>query len=198
MCPVRLPAAHHHHHHSTHPTTPFMRHTHHVLQVLDLSRAASAGDMRPSRLAVMVGAGRAFIRRFFELNPLGQLGLVVLRNGIAEKLTDLSGSPEAQIAQLTQYGMDAGGLMRGCGGWCREGAPCGSGRRVVTARQGGMLVCCGVCVCVYTGARCRNGWCLPSSSSCCCQGTHMHAPHLLPLACTHTLPPLPPWPPSRW
>lgn len=80
-----------------------------LVLVLDLSRAASAGDMRPSRLAVMVAAGRSFIRRFFELNPLGQLGLVVLRNGIAEKLTDLSGSPEAQVAQLTQYGMDTGG-----------------------------------------------------------------------------------------
>lgn len=47
-------------------------------------------------------------RRFFELNPLGQLGLVVLREGIAEKLTDLSGSPEAQIEQLQQYGLDTG------------------------------------------------------------------------------------------
>lgn len=79
------------------------------MQVLDLSHAAAASnDMRPSRLSVMVGACRTFIRRFFELNPLGQLGLVVLRNGIAQKLTDLSGSPEAQIHQLQQYGMDTG------------------------------------------------------------------------------------------
>eukprot|EP00775_Hariotina_reticulata_P000598 gene598-885_t len=82
-----------------------------VLLVLDLSRAASASDMRPSRLAVMAGCVRAFVRRFFDLNPLGQLGLLVLRNGVAEKLTDLSGSPEAQIATLKQYGMDTGPLL---------------------------------------------------------------------------------------
>jgi hypothetical protein len=83
-------------------------------QVLDLSRAADAADMRPSRLSVMAGAARAFIRRFFDLNPLGQLGLAVLRNGVAVRLTELSGSPEAQVAQLAQYGMDTGG--RGVGG----------------------------------------------------------------------------------
>lgn len=64
--------------------------------------------MRPNRLAVMTGTARAFIRNFFDLNPLGQLGLLVLRNGIAEKLTDLSGSPEMQISRLKQYGMDTG------------------------------------------------------------------------------------------
>jgi hypothetical protein len=53
-------------------------------------------------------------RRFFELNPLGQLGLVVLREGIAEKLTDLSGSPEAQIEQLQQYGLDTGKGVESC------------------------------------------------------------------------------------
>jgi transcription initiation factor TFIIH subunit 2 len=84
-------------------------------QVLDLSHAVAINDMRPSRLSVMVGACRSFIRRFFELNPLGQLGLVVLRNGIAEKLTDLSGSPEAQIMQLQEYSMQTGG-SRGAGG----------------------------------------------------------------------------------
>jgi hypothetical protein len=39
-------------------------------------------------------------------------GLVVLRKGIAEKLTDLSGSPEAQIMQLQEYSIETGG-----GGW---------------------------------------------------------------------------------
>jgi transcription initiation factor TFIIH subunit 2 len=57
-------------------------------------------DMRPSRLAIMVGAAKAFIRAFFDQNPLSQLGVVVMRNGVAARLTDLSGSPEAQIAQL--------------------------------------------------------------------------------------------------
>lgn len=33
-------------------------------------------------------------------NPLSQLGILVLRNGVAERLTDISGSPEAQVRRL--------------------------------------------------------------------------------------------------
>ena len=42
----------------------------------------------------------AFIRAFFAANPLSQLGLMAARNGVAERLTDLSGAPEAHVAAL--------------------------------------------------------------------------------------------------
>ncbi|GLC44389.1 hypothetical protein PLESTM_001591800 [Pleodorina starrii] len=71
-----------------------------LLLVVDLSRAASAQDLRPNRLACILGLCRSFIREFFDQNPLSQLGIAVLRNGLVEKLTDLSGSPEAQVARL--------------------------------------------------------------------------------------------------
>ncbi|KAI8470897.1 MAG: Ssl1-like-domain-containing protein [Monoraphidium minutum] len=71
-----------------------------VLLVIDLSRAAAVLDMRPSRVAAMTSAAKAFIRAFFDQNPLSQLGVVVAREGRAARLTELSGSPEAQIAQL--------------------------------------------------------------------------------------------------
>ena len=61
--------------------------------IVDLSRAASIGDMRPNRLAVMAGVLRGFIRKFFDENPLSHLGIIVMRNGIAERLTELAGSP---------------------------------------------------------------------------------------------------------
>lgn len=82
-----------------------------AVQVVDLSRAASVQDMRPSRMSVMVDACRRFIRSFFDQNPLSHLGLLVMRNGIVQRLTELSGSPEQQIAQLNAA-MDAG---TGCG-----------------------------------------------------------------------------------
>jgi hypothetical protein len=65
----------------------------HLQIIVDLSRAASIGDMRPNRLAVMAGVLQGFIRRFFDENPLSHLGLLVMRNGIAERLTELQGSP---------------------------------------------------------------------------------------------------------
>ncbi|KAJ7560332.1 hypothetical protein O6H91_04G124700 [Diphasiastrum complanatum] len=57
-------------------------------------------DFRPSRLAVVANCVEAFIREFFDQNPLSHLGIITIRNGIASRLTDLSGSPEAHIKVL--------------------------------------------------------------------------------------------------
>ncbi|GFR41049.1 hypothetical protein Agub_g1692, partial [Astrephomene gubernaculifera] len=71
-----------------------------LLLVIDLSRAASAQDLRPSRLGCMLSLCRSFVRKFFDQNPLSQLGIAVLRNGLVQQLSQLSGSPEAQVALL--------------------------------------------------------------------------------------------------
>ena len=52
--------------------------------------AVNEEDMRPSRLAVISALMYKFFREFFSQNPLSQLGLVVTRNGIAERLTGKS------------------------------------------------------------------------------------------------------------
>jgi hypothetical protein len=41
----------------------------------------------------MSGILQQFVRAFFDENPLSQLGLIVMRNGVAERLTELSSSP---------------------------------------------------------------------------------------------------------
>jgi len=61
--------------------------------VLDLSRAAGLTDMRPLRSVVMFAVVQRFIRKFFDENPLSQLGIILLRNGVAHQLTELSSSP---------------------------------------------------------------------------------------------------------
>ena len=57
-------------------------------------------DFRPSRLALLSTLLPAFIRSFFGANPLSHLGVMVARNGVAERVTELSGSPEAHVAAL--------------------------------------------------------------------------------------------------
>ncbi|GAB4822276.1 hypothetical protein N2152v2_009322 [Parachlorella kessleri] len=79
-----------------------------VQLVLDLSRAAAATDMRPTRVAVLSGVAQQFIRTFFDENPLSQLGIILLRNGVAEQLTELSSSPEAHITRL-RSNLETGG-----------------------------------------------------------------------------------------
>ena len=71
--------------------------------IVDLSRASSIGDMRPNRLAVMAGVLQGFIRKFFDENPLSHLGLVIMRNGVAERLTELAGSPVSSVKFLMRH-----------------------------------------------------------------------------------------------
>ncbi|CAL9154581.1 unnamed protein product [Musa hybrid cultivar] len=68
--------------------------------VVDLSRAASETDYRPSRMVAVAKCAEAFIREFFDQNPLSHIGLVTIKDGVAHRLTDIGGSPESQIKAL--------------------------------------------------------------------------------------------------
>lgn len=76
--------------------------------VIDLSRAAAEMDFRPNNMAVVANSVESFIREFFDQNPLSHLGLIIIRNGVSQRLTDLSGSPEAHIKAL-RSNLDSGG-----------------------------------------------------------------------------------------
>ncbi|KAK4780529.1 hypothetical protein SAY87_016635 [Trapa incisa] len=68
--------------------------------VIDLSKAASEMDFKPSRMAVVAKQVEAFIREFFDQNPLSQISLITIKDGVAHSLTDLGGSPESHIKAL--------------------------------------------------------------------------------------------------
>ncbi|KAJ8431319.1 hypothetical protein Cgig2_013535 [Carnegiea gigantea] len=68
--------------------------------VMDFSRAAGETDFKPSRMAVVAKHVEAFIREFFDQNPLSQIGLVIIKDGVAYCLTEIGGSPEAHIKAL--------------------------------------------------------------------------------------------------
>ncbi|XP_038874497.1 general transcription factor IIH subunit 2 isoform X2 [Benincasa hispida] len=68
--------------------------------VIDFSRAATEMDFRPSRMAVVAKHVEAFVREFFDQNPLSQIGLVTIKDGVAHCLTDLGGSPESHVKAL--------------------------------------------------------------------------------------------------
>lgn len=68
--------------------------------VIDFSRAAAEMDFRPSRMVVVAKHVEAFIREFFDQNPLSHVGLVSLKDGVAHSLTELGGSPDSHIRAL--------------------------------------------------------------------------------------------------
>lgn len=63
-------------------------------------KAAADTDFRPSRMAVIGKQVEAFIREFFDQNPLSHVGLVTIKDGTAHCWTDLGGSPESHIKAL--------------------------------------------------------------------------------------------------
>jgi transcription initiation factor TFIIH subunit 2 len=57
-------------------------------------------DLRPSRVELTLLYAQQFINEFFDQNPISQLGIIVTRDGIAEKLTELGGNPSDHTKAL--------------------------------------------------------------------------------------------------
>lgn len=57
-------------------------------------------DLRPSRVELTLTYAKQFVIEYFDQNPISQLGIIVTRDGIAEKLTELSGNPNDHTRAL--------------------------------------------------------------------------------------------------
>lgn len=65
----------------------------HVFLVLDMSRGMEANDLKPNRAAAAATIAKEFVREYFDQNPISQMGVIVMRHGRAEKMSDLSANP---------------------------------------------------------------------------------------------------------
>lgn len=72
----------------------------HIFLLLDLSTAMLDRDLRPSRLDLMLSYSQDFVTEFFDANPISQLGIIGLRDGLAVRVTPLSGNPSEHIKAL--------------------------------------------------------------------------------------------------
>ncbi|KAF8420477.1 putative RNA polymerase TFIIH complex subunit Ssl1 [Tirmania nivea] len=72
----------------------------HMILVLDLSMAMTEKDFRPTRYLVTLSYAVEFIREFFEQNPISQLGIVGMRDGVAERVSEMSGNPVEHISAV--------------------------------------------------------------------------------------------------
>lgn len=57
-------------------------------------------DLRPNRYLLTITYTVAFIREFFEQNPISQLGILGMRDGVAIRISDMSGNPNDHIAAV--------------------------------------------------------------------------------------------------
>ncbi|KND94390.1 TFIIH basal transcription factor complex p47 subunit, partial [Tolypocladium ophioglossoides CBS 100239] len=82
-------------------TTPLQRGIiRHVVLVLDMSFAMAEKDLLPTRYRLTLSYAAAFVREFFEQNPISQLGIVGMRDGVAVRISDLGGNPAEHLEQL--------------------------------------------------------------------------------------------------
>ncbi|KAL9614389.1 MAG: hypothetical protein Q9167_001119 [Letrouitia subvulpina] len=72
----------------------------HVVLILDLSDAMIEKDLRPSRYILTLKYVSEFITEFFESNPLGQLGIIGMRNGLAIRVSDMGNNPTEHLDKL--------------------------------------------------------------------------------------------------
>jgi len=82
-------------------TTPLQRGIiRHTLLILDLSTAMMEKDLRPTRFLLTLTYTIAFIREFFEQNPISQLGILGMRDGLAVRVSDMSGNPNDHVTAI--------------------------------------------------------------------------------------------------
>jgi transcription initiation factor TFIIH subunit 2 len=81
--------------------TPFQRGIiRNLILVIDASSSMTEKDLRPNRYALTITSAIQFITEFFDQNPISQLGVIVMRNGIAQLLSQVSGNPQDHIDAL--------------------------------------------------------------------------------------------------
>lgn len=82
-------------------TTPLQRGIiRHLILVLDLSSAMAEKDLRPTRYLLTLRYAQEFVTEFFEQNPISQLGVIGMRDGLAVRVSDMSGNPNDHIAAI--------------------------------------------------------------------------------------------------
>ena len=82
-------------------TTPFQRGIiRHLILLIDLSTAMSEKDLRPTRYLLTLTYVQAFVIEYFEQNPISQLGIIGMRDGLAVRISDISGNPNDHIGSL--------------------------------------------------------------------------------------------------
>ncbi|KAI1093841.1 TFIIH basal transcription factor complex, subunit SSL1 [Rostrohypoxylon terebratum] len=82
-------------------TTPLQRGIiRHLVLVIDMSFAMLEKDLLPSRYELTIAYASQFVREYFEQNPISQLAVIGMRDGVAVRISDMSGNPADHLEKL--------------------------------------------------------------------------------------------------
>ncbi len=71
-----------------------------LILTIDSSEAMLEKDLRPNRHAMIIQQAIDFVHEFFDQNPISQMGIVTMRNGLAQLVSQVSGNPQDHIDAL--------------------------------------------------------------------------------------------------
>ena len=60
-------------------------------------------DLRPTRYLLTLRYVSEFVTEFFEQNPISQLGIIGMRDGLAVRVSDMGGNPSEHITNLQTF-----------------------------------------------------------------------------------------------
>ncbi|OJD31855.1 tfiih basal transcription factor complex p47 subunit [Diplodia corticola] len=82
-------------------TKPFQRGIiRHVVLVIDQSEAMLEKDFKPTRYSATLKYAQEYVREFFEQNPISQLSVMSMYDGLCNRVSELSGNPNDHIGPL--------------------------------------------------------------------------------------------------
>ncbi|RXK41465.1 transcription initiation factor TFIIH subunit 2 [Tremella mesenterica] len=73
----------------------------HMFIILDLSESVLDKDFRPSRFELTLQYMRSYVVEWFDQNPLGQIGMIIMRDRLSEVLIPMGGNPQEILSVLT-------------------------------------------------------------------------------------------------
>ncbi len=72
----------------------------HMVLIMDFGIAMAEKDLRPSRHELSINYACDFVTEYFEQNPISQLAIVGMHDGVATRVSDLGGNPQDHITAL--------------------------------------------------------------------------------------------------
>lgn len=85
-------------------TTPLQRGIiRHMVLVIDMSFAMAARDYLPTNHRVALSTAADFVRAYFEQNPISQLAIIAMRDGVALRISDMGGNPAEHLDKLHEW-----------------------------------------------------------------------------------------------
>ncbi len=80
-----------------------------IFLIIDFSKCSNETDFAPNRAKILIEVGSKFLSSFFEHNPLCQVGILIMKDGVTIKICDLSENLQTVLSSLASIKIEGSG-----------------------------------------------------------------------------------------